>query len=108
MKLSNLSTVVCLVGLAVILILGITAFGGDAENTPIVITVVGLIASTVPSLVAAYKSEQAAHGTKETAKQLNGLLDQRIETASGKANDAQTETERLVREEDNEDGRPTV
>jgi hypothetical protein len=108
MKLSNLSTAVCLVGLAVILILGFTAFGGDAENTPIVITVIGLIASTVPSLVSAYKAEQAAHGTKETAHQLNSLMDTRIEEGSERANVIQTENERIVREEDRKDGRPPV
>lgn len=74
-KLSSLSAVVVLISLASVIAIATVFSGANSQTTPVIISVIALIGTTVPSLLAAWKAEQTANDIR------NGVIKNKVKEA---------------------------
>lgn len=82
-------------GMAFISIVAITAIIWRrplADNTPLVVIIIGFASTTLASIIAALKSQEAKHLTRETAYRVDGRLSQLIDETA-KVNKAEGRVE---------------
>lgn len=81
---SALGTIVAGFGILTALILGLAYApnGMNERTTPIVVSIIGLVASTVPSIIAMYKAEQASNTASDIHDDMkNGMLKNKVKDA---------------------------